>query len=188
MPDLFAPTEHDHGCQRLIRLPDHWMVNAEFDGPADCYRTKLSHRWAPGPTILFGMMNPSGASLTAGDMTVMRTGAWALRWGFGAQMIGNACAYRAVSPSALLVVADPVGPRNHAALAEMAAEVDLIVVAHGNLPRGLQPHADAMVRIFRSSGKPVHVLRLSLSGVPMHPMARGRNRLPDDLVSVAWDG
>jgi hypothetical protein len=36
VPD--ASDQHDHGCKRLIRLPPSWQVEAEFDGPGDCWR------------------------------------------------------------------------------------------------------------------------------------------------------
>lgn len=137
---------------------------------------------------LFGMTNPSGADLRFGDMTVMKTSRIARRLGFGGQWIANSCAYRDVRPKGLLTVSDPVGPRNHAAIAEMAADAGLIVVAHGRLPGQLQRHADAMVTVLRSTGKPLHVLGLTEGDrVPMHPLARGKNHIPEDVEPFMWE-
>jgi hypothetical protein len=189
MTDLLGDDsdQHDHGCKRLFRIPPSWYVRANFDGPNDCWRYLLVHRWGPGPLALFAMMNPSGADLHVGDATVMKTARIARRLGYGGQMVVNACAYRGVKPNMLLTVPDPVGPENVSTIKQAALEADLIVVAHGNLPPTLQHHADAMVVALRASGKPLHVLGLSSQGVPMHPLARGKNIIREDVIPEAWE-
>lgn len=189
MPDLLndATDEHDHGCKRLIKLPPSWQVNAVFGGPGNCWRYNLTHVWDNRkPLALAGMMNPSGADKQFGDSTVMKTSRIFMRLGYGGQIIVNACALRGVMPKMLLQVEDPVGPDNLATIAHLARFARLIVVAHGNLPGGLQKHADAMVATLRATGKPLHVFGLSQSGVPKHPLARGRNLVPENVVPQLW--
>ena len=111
---LPTPPLHDVGCKRAIRLPADTTSGAEFS-PCKQYRLKLVQRWSMGPFILWCMMNPSIAGEQLGaqalsDATVAKTGRISRRLGFGGQMIGNACAYRATDRMRLLEVKDPVGP------------------------------------------------------------------------------
>ena len=188
MTDLFGgeSDQHDTGCKRLIHIPASWQVEATFDGPGGCWRYLLMHRWGPGPLALFGMMNPSGADRRVGDATVMKTSRISRRLGYGGQIIVNACAYRGVQPAMLLNVTDPVGPKNLDTIKQAALDADMTVVAHGNLPPTLQHHADAMVDVLRASGKQLNVLGLSGQGVPMHPLARGKNAIREDVVPQPW--
>jgi hypothetical protein len=188
MTDLLDDdTEHDHGCKRLIKLPPTWEVYATFDGPGNCLRYSLTHIWDRMlPAALVGMMNPSGADTRFGDSTVMKTARIFMRLGFGSQIVVNACAHRGVSPKMLLQTKDPVGPDNLRTIADLAGRASLLVIAHGNLPGGLQKHADAMVAVLRATGKPLHVFGLSQSGVPKHPLARGRNLVPENVVPQLW--
>jgi hypothetical protein len=183
---LFDDDSHDPGGKVRVRLPKHWRAAAEFGGPKNCYRYKAIYRWADGPIALFGMMNPSVASEECLDMTVAKCGGFAESWGYSGFAVANACAYRSTSPAGLLSVDDPVGPRNHAAILEMAAESTQIVIAHGRLPGQLQPHADAMVRILVRAGYFLHVLRLLDDGVPSHPLARGKGFIPKTTRPTLW--
>ena len=178
-------SKHDHGCKRVMRVPIGWQVDGEISD-CDKYRYKLSQRWANGPLALFCMMNPSGAVLDVTDATVSKCTRMAQGWGYGGLMMANACAYRATDKRRLLEISDPVGPRNGAALLEMAAQAGIIVIAHGRLPKGLQHHADTMSRDLRNAGHTLHVLRLLDDGVPTHPLARGKGCLPDDSKPVRW--
>jgi hypothetical protein len=132
------------------------------------------------------MMNCSTGAADINDPTVAKVCQMARGWGFAGALIGNACAYRATNKMRLLDVADPVGPRNHAALLEMAAEAGLIVIAHGRLPGDLQVHANAMCRLLEDAGHRLHVLRLTDDGVPMHPLARGRRHIPVTTKPFPW--
>jgi hypothetical protein len=170
----------------LSRIPADWTVSAEFDGPVQEYRYKLLYRWGDGPLAAFFMTNPSGADERAGDMTVMKTSRIARRLGYGGQWIGNSCAYRHVSPKALLETEDPVGPGNHQALLEMARDAAIVVIAHGRLPGNLQRHAHSMCRLLQEAGHQLHVLRLTPDNVPMHPLARGKNFIPEAVTPIPW--
>lgn len=175
---------HDPGA-RALRLPADVTATAEYS-PCGIYRYKLMHRWRTGPLVMFCMMNPSTASHVASDRTVNKTGQIARWMGFGGQMVGNACAARFTDKNRLLDLSDPAGPRNLAALIEMAAEAEMIVIAHGKLPGKLQVHADAMCSLLRAAGRELHVLRQATDGTPMHPLARGRGFIPVKTDPVVW--
>ena len=185
--DLFPDVvTHDPGGKVRIALPKYWTAEAEFGGPGDCYRYKAIYRWADGPLAMFGMTNPSVATHLQLDMTVAKCGSMAEGWGCGGFCVANACAYRSTDPNGLLTVSDPVGPRNYAAILEMAAQSALIVIAHGRLPGKLQCHADAMVSLLRSAGYELHVLKLLPDGTPSHPLARGRGFIPKETRPTLW--
>jgi hypothetical protein len=177
---------HDVGCRRKIRIPPHWTVDAEFCGVNGCFRPMLVHRWATGPLALFALMNPSAADTEFLDMTVSKTARIAQNLGYAGQIIVNACDYRATQQKQLLTV-DPISPVNLERIAWAAAQADILVVAHGNLPGKLQHHADAMCAVLRASGKPLHVFALSKSGVPVHPMSRGKVFVRTDVRPILWD-
>lgn len=177
---------HDHGCKVTPKLPAHWNVYTSFGGVGSCYRYYLQHRWARGPLMLFAMMNPSGADEDVGDMTVLKTAAIALHHGCGGQIVVNACALRAVSPKTLLMHPDPVGEYNSSVIRRSVRRAEYLVVAHGKLPGDLQRHANSMVSIMRESGKPLYVLGLTQDGVPMHPLARGRNYIAPNTGIISW--
>lgn len=178
-------TKHDHGCKRVMRVPADWEVNGEISA-CEQYRYKLSQRWAPGSLALFCMMNPSGADLDVTDATVSKCARMATGWGYGGLMVANACAYRATDNKRLLDVNDPVGPRNAAALLEMAAQAGIIIIAHGRLPKGLQHHADKMCEDLRNAGHTLHVLKLLSDGVPTHPLARGKGHISENINPFHW--
>lgn len=186
--ELFAPgaAVHDPGGKSVWRLPPDTQGGAEFGGPGDCYRYKLFRRWAAGPVCLFGMMNCSEARADVNDPTVSKVCQMARGWGFGGTLVANACAYRATDRMRLLEVDDPVGPRNHAAILEMAAEAKLVVIAHGRLPGNLQRHAHEMCELLQDAGYELHVLRLTEDGVPVHPLARGKAHIPITTRPQPW--
>lgn len=191
MSNLFGWTDtlatlHDPGGKIKVRLREGIAGTAEF---SDCmhYRFKLSRRWEDGPAMLIVMMNPSIADATnVDDLTVDKCGKIARHLGMGALWVGNTCAWRTTDKMRLLQVADPVGPRNIPAVLEMARAAALVVVAHGQLPGGLQVHADAMCTALRADGHRLHVLGLSKDGIPMHPLARGKSYIPVTTTPVLW--
>lgn len=91
-------------------------------------------------------------------------------WGYGGQLIGNVAAYRATDSGDLLAAPDPVGPDNHEALLAMAKQAELIIVAHGNMPYGLEQTALQTHSLLRDAGHKLHVLKLLQTGMPGHPL------------------
>ena len=177
--------QHSAGCLRSWPVPADWQVSASFSRCRQ-YRYSLTQRWASGDLVLWCMMNPSAADLTHTDATVAKCARLAARWGYGGQMIANACAYRATDRLRLLSVPDPCGSRNRAAWVRLANRAALIVIAHGRLPGALQIHAEAMCRSMRRQGRALHVLKLLEDGTPSHPLARGKGFISEGAVPVQW--
>lgn len=175
-PTLFeAPRRHDTGCKRLLRVPSDWLIERHFSGADHCYREYLVQTWnreAVRPRLLlFLMMNPSGAGSEpyVTDSTVAKCARIAKRLGNDGIIVVNACAYRATNNKRLLTVTDPVGPRNHFYILQMARRADQIIVAHGKLPGKLQVHADTAVKLLRDAGYELYALEIGKSG-PKHPL------------------
>ncbi len=184
-PDLFAavPAHNPNGKVRLRPLADV-QCGAVFGRP-DCYRYRLWRSWAAGKTALVVMMNPSTADAHANDPTVFKVVKMARRWLHGAVgtlLVGNVFAYRTTDQATLGAVEDPVGPDNDAHLLDMARSADLVVFAYGK-PKiaRLRARGPAVARTMIEAGIEPHVLRLSRSGVPWHPLY-----LPDDIQPVRW--
>lgn len=167
---------HDTGCKRLLKVPAHWLVGYSFSGPGDCYRESLTHVWGNREgklrLLLYLMMNPSAAGTEpyVTDSTVAKCARIAKRLGFDGIIVVNACAYRVTQSKELLKVTDPVGPRNHISILEMARRADKIIVAHGKLPGKLQVHADAAVKLLRDAGHDLYALDFTKDGIPRHPL------------------
>jgi len=142
------------------------------------YRYRLFRRWAPGPALLWVMLNPSTADADTNDPTVERCERRAREWGYPAVEVVNLFAWRATDPRDLRLQDDPVGPTNDAAILAAADSAGLILCAwgtHGGL-RG----RSAQVRQLLSA-EPLYVLSLTRSGEPGHPLY-----LPYDLKPKEW--
>jgi hypothetical protein len=187
LADLFPDTkvsQHDPGGRTMLRLRPGVTGSAEF---SDCqrYRYKLRRVWDGSlPVMAWCMMNPSTAdAANVDDPTVAKCQRFARRLGFGGIWVGNSCAYRATDNRRLMEIEDPVGPRNIAAILEMAEASQMIVVAHGLLPGKLQRHADAMCWALLDAGHELNVLRQTASGAPGHPLF-----LPETTTPMPWAG
>lgn len=147
---------------------------------SDCerYRYGLSRVWAPGPRILFVMLNPSTATEVQNDPTVERCERRARALGFGAFAVANIFAFRATDPKVMRAAPDPVGPQNDSAIVEASGLAERIVCAWGNhglhLDRGHQVAA-----LLRQTGVPLCHLGLTGHGQPRHPLYVGYDRQPE---------
>ena len=147
--------------------------------PCRRYRYRLERRWAVGKPVLFIMMNPSTADITADDPTVAKCQRFVRAWGFGALLVGNVCAYRATDKMDLLRVDDPRGPANMGHLRLMADEAVMIVLAHGKLPGDLdRQHAAPVRRMLATAGHTALVLAQNKDGSPKHPLYIRGDALP----------
>jgi hypothetical protein len=144
--------------------------------PCGTYRYALWRRWAPGPQVLFVMLNPSTADQTRDDPTIRRCIGFAARWGFGAVAVGNLFAYRTSSPRVLRRAPHPVGRANDRWLGRLAAESSRVIAAWGN--EGTLLGRDAEVRELLS---PLYALALTRQGQPRHPLY-----LPNGVQPRVW--
>ena len=129
------------------------------------YRYALWRRWAPGPQVLFVMLNPSTADQVRDDPTIRRCIGFAASWGYGALVVGNLFAYRTSWPEVLMRAARPVGRANDRWLLRLAAESSGVIAAWGN--SGTWLGRDRQVR---EALAPLHVLSLTRRGQPRHPL------------------
>jgi len=142
------------------------------------YRYRLERVWAPGPRVLFVMLNPSTATEVQNDPTVERCERRARALGFGSFAVGNIFAYRATDPKVMRAQADPIGPQNDATLVAMAARADRIVAAWGTHGAHLGRGA-AVEQLLRGAGHALYHLGLSIAGSPKHPLYIAYERQPE---------
>src|SRR5580698_9136440 len=111
--------------------PESW---AAFS-PCERYRYALGRcfepMFGPGRTMSFVLHNPSTATETLTDPTLTRCVRFAKREGCASLVFTNVMAWRSTDKKPLLLVPDPVGPQNAAAIADVLAVSARIVFAWG---------------------------------------------------------
>ncbi|WP_199198953.1 DUF1643 domain-containing protein [Amycolatopsis sp. CA-128772] len=114
--------------------------------PTGNYRYLLTRTWAPGPLVMFVMLNPSTADAVTDDPTMRRVERFARSWGFGGLAVVNLFALRATDPAVVESHPDPVGPDTDVFLAATARQADRCVAAWGAHPAA-QRRAPAVARV-----------------------------------------
>ncbi len=151
---------------------------------SDClrYRWTLWRSWGVGKLVNFVMLNPSTANATDNDPTVERCERRAVEWGYGGLIVTNLFAFRATDPRDMRAQADPVGTENDAAIIESACQSEIVVCAWGN--HGSFTERSLQVKTFlrRRFPNKLHVLRISKTGEPAHPLY-----LPYNLKPQVWE-
>ena len=151
--------------------------DAEFSS-CGSYRYSLSRVWDESlPAVLFIMLNPSSADGTKDDPSIRRCISYAKDWGFGSLFVGNLFALKSTKPAGLLESANPEGPENLKYLLKMSSHCKLIVCAWGNGPTLKKLSAYSPKNLNRK----LHFLKLSLGGIPCHPLY-----LPKHLEPIEW--
>jgi hypothetical protein len=176
-----APAVADMICDALI----------SEDG---AYRYTLTRRWSGRPLLPWICLNPSTADASKNDPSVLRMCRFSRRENYGGICILNEYALRSPHPSVLRTHPDPVGPDNDMWISAVAGNLALSRVIDGSEPRpvvvawGANPMAAARVpRVMELlAGIPVVCLGTTASGAPKHPLARGRERVPDDAPMIPW--
>ncbi|MGO4519005.1 DUF1643 domain-containing protein [Dyella sp. 2RAF44] len=69
--------------------------------------------------------------------------------------------------------------------AELAAEVDLVVVAWGDL-FAIRERTERVVEVLTGDGRILHCLGTTRGGNPRHPAARGRAMISSSQVPIPW--
>ncbi len=145
------------------------------------YRYELWRIWGKSSFASHAMflgLNPSTADETNDDPTVRRCIQYAKDWGYGGMCMTNIFAFRATDPKVMKAYPKPVGPINDLALRHVATSAHVIIAAWGN-------HGDHLGRgatVRRLLEGELHVLGLTKSGNPRHPLY-----LRKDLIPVPWD-
>ncbi len=138
--------------------------------------------------VVFLMLNPSTADAFKLDPTVTNCVKFARRWGAHILEVVNLFAFRSPYPE-YLVAASKSGasmgadPMNNDAI--VRACHGLVIAAFGNHGE-LRDRGNAVVAMLRAIGVKLHHLGMTKSGMPKHPLARGKHRIPDDQQPIPW--
>ncbi len=140
--------------------------------PCGQYRYWLMRRWAPGPRVLYVMLNPSTADASVDDPTIRRCVGFARALGLGGLEVVNLFAWRSTSPDAMFDRArsgeDIIGPDCDAAILDAVRGAGLVVAAWGADRRAAE-RAEAVLTA-ASRVADVHCLARSGGGAPRHPL------------------
>lgn len=189
----------DHVDSRLATRPLPPGVTAvpifgaalRADGtPRDRYLLTWTHRGRTGPLNLIAGMNPSGASASFADSTLIKVWGFTYRWNNGSFVMANVVPYRATSPREMRF--DPFDLHDNLRhIIDAAQRVSLagghVVVAWGtpSLPREhramFDAWADNVYRALRSIDIQPLCLGVSKDGSPRHPLM-----LAYDTPLVPW--
>ena len=188
------------------KMPASWEKSAKL---SDCgtYRYELRRWWGTGAPVAWLMLNPSTADAKQDDPTLRRIIGFSYRWGYGGLIVVNLYPFRASKPADLWHWCKQLpwfGGRPFCPYARDAAHLNgdfveaaaraavLRMVAFGS--EVLNRDHGWVENTLESFGQPsdfggderFHCLGKTKSGAPLHPMARGRNRVPDDAQPQLW--
>ncbi len=170
------------------------MGSAEFS-PCGLHRIRLDRWWSDEPRALVCMRNPSKAGADKNDPTVCRLRALLQgRPGIGGFTVMNADDRIATDPRDLdawlagqdVATMKVMRQANLVRMLPLAKAAPVRIVAWGNL---LAPglHADRVIAALSLDGAhPLHAFALTGDGAPIHPMARGRSRVPLGMPLIEW--
>lgn len=127
--------------------------------------------------VVWILLNPSTADAAKDDPTIRRCLGYSRAWGYERMTVVNLFALRSANPKALREHADPVGPENDKHLVYAAHGADLVICAWGN--HGSLHNRAADVRtLLAAEDIPLHCLRVSKTGQPVHPLYQAGSLKP----------
>lgn len=195
-----------------IQVDDHLFPNGDHRVQAAAtyegvdYRFALHHRFAPrlvngiaepppvarawGDTLLWVMLNPSTADYRNDDMTSLRVSNFTKSWGYGAFMIVNIYPFRSPHPKALwewlktCKTNHPPICDNIDLIRQYMRDADDVIFAWGRTMFSTDPQRVAQMAW--AQGHETMCLGKTKAGHPIHPMARGKHRIPDDAMPIPY--
>lgn len=163
------------------------------------YRWTLTRTWGTGGHVCFIGLNPSTADHTKDDPTVRRWCHFARAWGYGGFTAVNLYPFRSSWPAECRKWSHYLdnGPDWHARDALMQnvdvvtreAKAAALTVACWGAGAWDDEWVEHVVEGVMTGHEPwpdLHCFARSLDGSPVHPMARGRNRIPDHAQPMVW--
>jgi hypothetical protein len=158
------------------------------------YRYLLNRRWGTwGPVMTWIGLNPSTAGHHVDDPTIRRMCTFARREGCRGICVLNLYALRSPDPAALRAAiaagTDPAGPDNDQWLAGLPGCTDgPVVAAWGAHPLAACRVRDLFLLWKLTYGRQPELMCLGTtrSGAPVHPLARGRHRVPDGAPLIPY--
>lgn len=187
-------------------------AEVEHVGPAT-YRWIMRRAWSGGPTILWVLLNPSLADGRRDDPTTLRMIDFSARWGFGSMLVGNVYPFVSSTTDKLRAWRRTFDHQTFEDLGMPRWEIGLdrsswaafhhgMGVISAALNPGLTcvaawgagvPEADVdqLLRGVRPEETIfAHMdwwcLGENADGSPRHPLARGRNRVPNNAELKIW--
>lgn len=165
------------------------MLKSAAISPCGKYRWSLDRIWDQSkPRLVICMLNPSKADADINDPTILRLINFATLWGFGGILVINQYAYRSSSPAVLatLTECEAEGSINYIAwndaliYAKKTCGWVLAAWGNGGVNQGrfnfwVEHHEIEM-----------RCLGVTQNGSPKHPLARGKHRIPDHQMPLAW--
>jgi hypothetical protein len=152
----------------VVEKSDHGTATLSKDGR---YRYILTRRWSDsGETALWVMLNPSVATASEDDPTIVRCIGFSKGFGASALTVVNLFALRATDPKKLLKnPQEALGPRNQEILEEVLKSANRVIVAWGALSNKLWmaslPSRDVIRKYER-----LQCLGKTKRGAPRHPL------------------
>jgi hypothetical protein len=157
------------------------------------YRWWLKREWDDGPAIAWIMLNPARADDKRDDPTIRRVIHFSKSWGFGAAAVVNLYPFRSTLPAECRgwTTSSPTILRkqmreNDRIIAEIAQGTGSILAAWGTVGWAQERAKLLVADLVRAGAPPLQCLGTTLDGSPLHPMARGRKRVPDDQLPAPW--
>lgn len=170
-----------------MKLLDGVIGTADISAD-EVYRYTLERSWGTRTArVLWIMLNPSTAGATIDDPTLRRCQHFTRCWGYDRLIIANLFALRSSDPKTLRLHADPVGCDNatHLEMLLQDPASELVVAAWG-AHGGLRYRDASLIAVAARCGRDLYALGLTKDGKPKHPLARGRERVPDDAQPVIF--
>lgn len=169
---------------RVIELEREGAMFSE-DGSRRWWLGRLTEVASPRRLFICGVQ-PSKANHKDNDPTVLREIGFATRWGFGGLDKVNAFDRWSPDPETLYTDAEPViASINDEYVVAAAARCSLHLCVWGNhgahMARGAR-----VARLLREHGHTLYVFGFTKYGYPIHTLARGKMRIPDDAQPVEW--
>lgn len=163
------------------------------------YRYWLTRRWDERPILVVVMFNPSTADHEVDDPTISLLSHIASHNGYGGITVVNACPLRSSDP-ALAAAMIRAGldcdwwardelMENQAAIRTAVGNASAVLLAWGNLGQVCPSWMDTILETINEAlpaGARVYCLGRTAGGHPMHPMARGKHKLPKDAPLLPW--
>jgi hypothetical protein len=142
------------------------------------YRYRLSRTWgSSGTHATWIMLNPSTADAMEDDPTIKRCIAFTKDWGLDGLVVVNLFALRATDPRELGKHPDPVGAANDQFIADAIQPWSVAVAAWGAHAMAAG-RANAVLRLVAGRVSAAGCLGVTAAGHPLHPLARGKHRVP----------
>lgn len=157
---------------------------AVFDGPMgmtkeqfpelakglQLHRYWLDRTYGEGPTVAFGMLNPSMATHEDNDPTVGRCEGFAKREKAGRMIVVNLFGLVSPEPDDLLRSANPFGDWNEDYIRRAIREADVFILAFGAPKKPIRMKSWITRRLLQNEGRAFWCLGKSKDGWPKHPL------------------